>query len=236
VIKMFSYYCLLIHILVFIFPLRASWAIYTVTRRLHRARNDKTLKDVSLYRQRRASSSSLSSLNASCCSIDEGFNSSSDGDSMDTDYTELGLSDGVIHAIIIPNYNEDIDTLRETLEVLASHPQASTAYDVSFPNPLERQSMKPLTVAQIYLAMEEREPNAEAKVVTLINSFVNKFHFITFTLHPTDLPGELPGKGSNMAWAARKLSERYSFTQRKDVIVTGIDGKHSPNRLSSGPR
>jgi hypothetical protein len=28
-----------------------------------------------------------------------------------------------------------------------------------------------------------------------------------------------------MAWAARKLSEKYSLGQRKDVIVTGIDGE-----------
>lgn len=36
----------------------------------------------------------------------------------------------VVHAILLPNYKEDIDTLRETLEVLASHAQARTSYDV----------------------------------------------------------------------------------------------------------
>ena len=36
-----------------------------------------------------------------------------------------------IHAILLPNYKEDIDTLRETLDVLASHAQARTSYDVS---------------------------------------------------------------------------------------------------------
>lgn len=60
--------------------------------------------------------------------------------------------------------------------------------------------------------------------MNLIQEFVKKFRSIDFTLHPSDIPGEAPGKGSNMAWAARKLSERYSMTQRKDVIVTGIDG------------
>jgi hypothetical protein len=40
----------------------------------------------------------------------------------------------VIHAIIIPNYREDIDTLRTTLAVLASHPRARTQYEVSFAN------------------------------------------------------------------------------------------------------
>lgn len=72
--------------------------------------------------------------------------------------------------------------------------------------------------------MEQREHNAELKAMNLIQEFVKKFRSIDFTLHPSDIPGEAPGKGSNMAWAARKLSERYSMNARKDVIVTGIDG------------
>ncbi|MCJ1378931.1 hypothetical protein MMC17_002030 [Xylographa soralifera] len=37
----------------------------------------------------------------------------------------------VVHAIILPSYKEDIDTLRETLSVLASHVLAKSNYDVS---------------------------------------------------------------------------------------------------------
>jgi len=37
----------------------------------------------------------------------------------------------ILHAILIPNYKENIDDLRETLDVLASHPQARSTYDVS---------------------------------------------------------------------------------------------------------
>jgi hypothetical protein len=37
----------------------------------------------------------------------------------------------VLHAIILPNYKEDIDTLRETLDVLACHSQAASSYDLS---------------------------------------------------------------------------------------------------------
>jgi hypothetical protein len=73
--------------------------------------------------------------------------------------------------------------------------------------------------------MEAREANVEVKAMTLVSEFVKKFRFIDFTLHPGDIPGESPGKGSNMSWAARKASERYSGAQRKDVIITGIDGK-----------
>jgi hypothetical protein len=72
--------------------------------------------------------------------------------------------------------------------------------------------------------MEQREHNAETKAAGLANEFAKKFRSIDFTMHPSDIPGELAGKGSNMAWAARKLSEKYNLGQRKDVIVTGIDG------------
>lgn len=75
--------------------------------------------------------------------------------------------------------------------------------------------------------MEQREQNAVAKATGLVNEFSKKFRSIDFTVHPPDLPGELAGKGSNMAWAARKLSEKYSLAQRKDVIVTGIDGVYT---------
>lgn len=78
---------------------------------------------------------------------------------------------------------------------------------------------------QVYLAMEQREHNVETKATRLTNEFSKRFRSIDFTVHPSDIPGELAGKGSNMAWAARKLSEKYTLGQRKDVIVTGIDGK-----------
>ena len=40
--------------------------------------------------------------------------------------------DRVVHAIILPNYMEDLGTLRETLDVLASHRRARAQYEVRF--------------------------------------------------------------------------------------------------------
>jgi hypothetical protein len=42
------------------------------------------------------------------------------------------LENRIIHAIILPNYMEDIATLRETLDVLASHRKARTQYEVGY--------------------------------------------------------------------------------------------------------
>lgn len=72
--------------------------------------------------------------------------------------------------------------------------------------------------------MEAREQNGEVKAMTIIQEFAKKFRSINYTLHPSDIPGEAPGKGSNMAWAGRKLSEKYPLSIRKDVIITGLDG------------
>lgn len=80
--------------------------------------------------------------------------------------------------------------------------------------------------------MEQREHNVELKAMGLIQEFVKKFRSIDFTMHPSDIPGESPGKGSNMAWAARRLSEKYTKNSRKDVLITGIDGECAPHRVS----
>lgn len=76
--------------------------------------------------------------------------------------------------------------------------------------------------------METRETGSETKALGLVSEYIKNFRFIHFTLHPGDIPGEAPGKSSNTAWAARKLSERYPLNQRKDVIITGIDGMFLP--------
>ncbi|KAK6948656.1 hypothetical protein Daesc_010426 [Daldinia eschscholtzii] len=205
----FAYYCLFIHVLVSAFPVRSCWALFDVTRGLTKVARSTSLRDFKLTHRRRGSSTSLSSSETLTSSKEDSLPSSATsseaGDIEPEFYTDgESVHDQVIHAIVIPNYKEEVDSLRETLDVLASHPQARSDYDV-------------------YLGMEQREHNVEMKAMGLIQEFVKKFRSIDFTLHPSDIPGESPGKGSNMAWAARKLSERYSSTVRKNVIVTGID-------------
>lgn len=80
--------------------------------------------------------------------------------------------------------------------------------------------------------MEGRESNSEMKALSLIADFVKKFRFIEFTVHPADIPGDSPGKSSNISWAARKASERYSVHMRDDVIITVIDGTTWPGKKS----
>lgn len=136
-VKIFSYYCLLIHFLVFLFPLRSSYAVFTITRTLRKAARTRALRDIKFGHRRRGSSTSLSSSETLTSSRDLSSTSSSEAGDLDTEcYLDPDIApDRVIHAIVIPNYKEENDTLRETLEVLASHPQARNTYDVS-PFPL----------------------------------------------------------------------------------------------------
>jgi hypothetical protein len=82
-----------------------------------------------------------------------------------------------------------VATLTQTLSILASHPLAKHTY-------------------KICLAMEEREAGSRAKGESLRAQYQDQFLDISVSVHPSGLPGEVPGKGSNVGWGARWLVER----------------------------
>jgi hypothetical protein len=110
----------------------------------------------------------------------------------------------VLHVVIIPNYKESYGTLGETLEVLASHEIALSQY-------------------KICLAMEESEAECHEKAQTLIRDFGDKFFEIIYTVHPSNLPGEIRGKSSNVAWAARQMATLNSRHEHEIVTVMDAD-------------
>ena len=125
---LFAYYSLLIHILVVVFPIRACYAIWDISRSLRRMGRVKKWKEIESLR---LSSYSLSS--AETLTPSHPYLSSSEAGDFDSGYladSEVEQNND-IHAILIPNYKEDIQVLRETLDVLACHPQARSQYDVS---------------------------------------------------------------------------------------------------------
>ncbi|UKZ66755.1 uncharacterized protein TrAtP1_007926 [Trichoderma atroviride] len=206
----FAYYCLLIHFMVALFPIRACWSIWSITKSLRQSAQSRAVQSYKAAGLRRQSSASsiTSSETLSSSDSDNVFSTASeltDSESELSTEGKDGIQSGpIIHAIVIPNYKEEVETLRETLDVLASHPQAHICYDV-------------------YLGMELREAGGESKALSLVQRYIRKFRSIDYTLHPADIPGEAAGKGSNIAWAARKLSSNYTMSARKNVIVTGID-------------
>ncbi|KAK9352815.1 hypothetical protein V1523DRAFT_381153 [Lipomyces doorenjongii] len=181
---------LVYHLLIVAFSVRTCYGIYATRRGM--------IKTANQYRLTPIHVESLPAVGSDLRGSDVSSDISTEtGVSKDT-------SGAPIHAIFLPNYKEHLDTLRETLSMLASHSLARSSYDV-------------------YLAMEAQEPDAESKASTLMSEFFPLFRYITYTVHPGDLPGEARGKSSNLAWATRTASRRYLILRQSNVVFTVMD-------------
>lgn len=64
-----------------------------------------------------------------------------------------------------------------------------------------------------------------AKATYLIAALRHCFLDLCYTLHPSGLPNEAPGKSSNESWAARQVCKDYAnIKDNKEVVVTIMDG------------
>lgn len=120
--KLFVAYTVLIHLNAVTFVMRLAWALSRMTFATRAVlRRRPTPKSVN--------GSHVSSFYDSpiLAPKDSGF---TDLTAADPAALEDGVHGEVVHAIILPNYSEDMETLQTTLNVLASHPRASTQYEV----------------------------------------------------------------------------------------------------------
>lgn len=97
--------------------------------------------------------------------------------------------DKIRHVIVIPNYNESTEKIAGMLTSLVHQKQ------------INRKSLL------VFLAMEERAADSHERAGELLKQFRGKFGYLTTTFHPEDIPGEVRGKASNEAWAA-KIAEK----------------------------
>ncbi len=113
----------------------------------------------------------------------------------------------IYHLIILP-------TCKEPIEVIESSFGALT------------ESNYPKEKFIIVLAGEERDKDNFFKIVEKIKKkYETKFFKFLITLHPKNLPGEIPSKGSNIHWAGRqaqKLIDQLKIPY-EDVIVSCLD-------------
>lgn len=95
----------------------------------------------------------------------------------------------ITHLVVIPTYGEPEDVLHQTFESLLA-----VAY------PLDR-----LIIA---LATEARDAiNIRPIANRLKEKYGTRFQAVVITEHPADIIGEVSGKGSNIAWAGRRIKE-----------------------------
>jgi len=96
----------------------------------------------------------------------------------------------IYHLIVIPMYEEPLEVVRD-----------------NFLNLLKSDYPKDKMI--VVLACEEKKRNKTEKTAQKIEQeFKSKFYQFLTTWHPLDLAGEIPGKGSNETWAAKKAKEK----------------------------
>jgi cellulose synthase/poly-beta-1,6-N-acetylglucosamine synthase-like glycosyltransferase len=111
--------------------------------------------------------------------------------------------DKLNHVIVIPTYKEPITTLQRTLTGLS------------------KQTV-PLKTLHIILGFEEREgEDAVKKAKQLQAEFGKTFGNLWYTLHP-DIEGEVKGKSSNVAWAAKEAKIHLIDEQKADIHFATI--------------
>lgn len=113
----------------------------------------------------------------------------------------------VVHVVMLPTYTEDVSVIRATLASLRT---------VRFP----------LSQLLIVLAGEERDGDRFLAYAEAIQKeYAGVFGGLLCTVHPKNLPDEIPGKGSNMHWAGHRLQE-YLDEQHISyprVVVSAFD-------------
>lgn len=112
----------------------------------------------------------------------------------------------IIHLIILPTYQENLEILRSCLEGLIAD---------GYP----REKMI------VVLATEERggeEARVRAEVVK--KEFGKSFYRFLVTVHPDGLVGELKGKGANQAWAAQEAKNKIIDKEKldNDLILASV--------------
>lgn len=113
----------------------------------------------------------------------------------------------IYHLIIIPTYKEELDVIIPTFESLIN-----TNY--------------PKEKIFIVFACEERDiARAQKNSKKIERLYKNKFGYFLTTFHPKNIKGEIAGKGSNEAWAAREAKK--IIDQKKipyeNIIVSTFD-------------
>lgn len=95
----------------------------------------------------------------------------------------------IYHLVILPMYNEPYEVVRDSFESLAK---------INYP----KEKMI------VVLATEERAGEKSREIAKKIEAeFGNKFYKFLATTHPMNLPGEIPGKGSNESYAAEQVKK-----------------------------
>ena len=116
--------------------------------------------------------------------------------------------DRIHHVILLPFYNESWEIVEKSIKSIIN---------------CEYQKNRLIIV----LAAEERENEHSKKIFKKAKEeFSDVFEYLFFTLHPSDIVGEIKGKGSNIAYSAEEVRKEILDKNRinyEDVLVSAFD-------------
>jgi hypothetical protein len=114
----------------------------------------------------------------------------------------------IIHCIFLPTAGEPIEVVRGTIETLLH-------------------SRYPKDRMFVVLAIEERKGRSAQEMAQQISrEFAHSFFRFLVTVHPEKIPGEIIGKGSNLAWAGRRVKDIIDtelHVSYDEIIVSSFD-------------
>lgn len=115
----------------------------------------------------------------------------------------------IYHLVFLPTYKEDIEIVRTTLRSLVAS---------SYPGKKERFIL-------VHAGEEGDKERFLANAELLKAEFGGEFFRFLVTVHPKGVPGEMPGKGSNIHFAGRKAKELIDELgiPYENVIVSSFD-------------
>jgi hypothetical protein len=116
--------------------------------------------------------------------------------------------DHIYHLIILPFYNESLDVVEKSLESLV----------------LSKYDKKKMIVVLASEAKAGKDAKEIAEKVQ--NIFSDKFGHFFVTTHPFGVEGEMPGKGSNISYAAEQSKIEILDKEKipyEDILVSAFD-------------
>ena len=120
----------------------------------------------------------------------------------------------IYHAVILATYNESIDILEPSVKALC---------EVDFP----------LKQLMLIIAYEERGGEATERIAhDLIERYGSRFAYAAAVKHPDGIVGEVRGKGGNISYAGRRLTEEIERRRidPEHVVVTTFDSDHRASK------
>lgn len=113
----------------------------------------------------------------------------------------------IYHVIILPTYKEEIEILKETFDSLIN-------------------SNYPKEKMIIVLAIEKRAgEKAEKMAEKIAKKYANNFYKFLISVHPDNIPGEIGGKGSNVAWAGKEVKKTIDQLKipYENILISSFD-------------